>query len=118
MCLSGNCSVCNPNWTFEKETKPMVDLTKPLTVKDWGDFHYIGKNRQGELVVESAGGVMHRVSPNTFRILSTTSSRSYYLENKLEPWEEAFLSHTSFRSKFMTEEEYFKHVFELGRSWK
>jgi hypothetical protein len=115
MCLSGRCSLCINS---EKETKmPTVDLTKPLTVAGWGDFHYIGKNQQGQLIVESTSGTIYRADPKTLK-LSSPSQGSYYLTNKLEPWEEAFLSHTSFRSKFMTEEEYFKHVFELGRSWK
>jgi hypothetical protein len=114
MCLSGRCSMCINS---KEETKQMVDLTKPLTVKDWGDFHYIGKNRQGELVVESAGGVMHRVSATTFRFLTTADRENHYLENKLEPWEQAW-KEAKCRDSYLMEKEYFKYVFELGRSWK
>ncbi len=117
MCLSGNCSLCQRDYPPVKETKmPTVDLSKPLTVVGWCDFFYIGKDKKGQLVIESDGGILHRVDPKTLQVACSTGS--YYLTNKLEPWEEAFLSRTSFRSKFMTEEEYFKHVFELGRSWK
>lgn len=118
MCLSGSCSICQRDYPPAKETKmPTVDLSKPLTVKGWGDVHYIGKNRQGELIVENAGGSIHRVSAITFRFLTTTNAVSYYLENKLEPWEKAW-EEAKDKSSYLLEKEYFRYVFELGRSWK
>ena len=112
MCLSGRCSLC----INAKEPK-MVDLTKPLTVKGWCDFFYIGKNKHGELIVESVGGCIHRASADTFKIITMTDSKSYYLENKLEPWEEAW-KQSGERAMYMMEKDYFKHVFELGRNYK
>jgi hypothetical protein len=93
----------------------MLDLTKPLTVVGWCDFFYIGKDQQGRLIVESTNGTIYRADPKTFKISCSTGP--YYLTNKLEPWEQAY-KEAKCRDSYMMEKDYFKYVFELGRSWK
>lgn len=115
MCLSGSCSICQRDYTPVATEKPMLDLTKPLTVVGWCDFHYIGKDQQGLLIVESTSGTIYRADPKTLKI--TCSTGPYYLSNKLEPWEKAW-KEAKCRDSYMMEKDYFKYVFELGRSWK
>jgi hypothetical protein len=115
MCLSGSCSICQRDYTPIATEKTMLDLTKPLTVVGWGDFHYIGKDQDGRLIVETTGShTIYRADPKTFKICCP---KDYYLTNKLEPWEEAWKV-AKCRDSYMMEKDYFKYVFELGRSWK
>jgi hypothetical protein len=94
----------------------MVDWSKPLEVVGWGPMLYVGIAAGGYAVVETTGGVLHKVDYKTGRMLSVGVGHSYTVTNAKEPWEVAF-KESKVRDSFMMERDYFKYVFELGRSW-
>lgn len=102
--------------TFYKKESTMVDWSKPLEVVGWGPMLYVGTAAGGYAVVETTGGVLHKVDYKTGRMLSVGVRRSYTVTNVKEPWEVAYDQFENSMDS-LTEKAYFKQVFELGRSW-
>ena len=114
MCLTGRCSLC----INAKEEVKMIDWNKPLQVLSFQnpDVTKVGIANNGQVIVESATGTLYRACPETGTIDVIGRPK---VTNRLEPWEQAWKQYndTHQLAMYMKEEDYFKHVFELGRTW-
>jgi len=95
-----------------------IDWSKPVYCRnsEQQDYIFVGYRKdRNYAVVESGSGMLLTV--NTKSGLSTCWPL-IQLENRLEPWEEAWEKHKEeCNPMFYREEDYFKKVFELGRTW-
>jgi hypothetical protein len=95
----------------------MIDWGKPLECKSFvgHTIDFIGFTPDGfNVVVQSYSGALYKVNRLTGVIVNGTCK----IQNKKEPWEVAWEKHKEdCNPMFYREEDYFKKVFELGRTW-
>jgi hypothetical protein len=94
----------------------MIDWTKPLQANGFSTkaVTLVGEATDGSKLIEIYNKVIHRVSPYTGRIEGPVER---YVTNVKEPWEKAWELYKTPSYYYKNEEDWFKEVFELGRTW-
>lgn len=92
-----------------------VDWNKPLVVNNFlnKEVKLVGSTLLGDKILETKNGTLFKASAHSGRILD---NRDFYVTNRVEPWEEAWKTFDQ-NPMYLSEKEYFKKIFELGRSW-
>lgn len=93
-----------------------IDWEKPLECKSFAGHtvDFIGFTPDGfDAVVQSQRGTLYKANRLTGFVVSGTCR----IQNKKEDWEVAWELYNTPSYYYKNEEDWFKEVFELGRTW-